>query len=102
MMMNGYEEVKDVYTIEVLADGLSHYIRAAVLQALKKKQKMRIPELLKVLKDQDLPVERNSIRPHLYKLMYSGIIEITRIEGKDYVILKKDVKILVREVRNDE
>ncbi|EDY34219.1 hypothetical protein ABOONEI_2931 [Aciduliprofundum boonei T469] len=34
--------------------------------------------------------------------MYSGIIEIIRIEGKDYVILKKDVKILVREVRNDE
>ena len=100
--MKDYHEIKDIYETEVIADGLSHFIRVAIVQALRKNKIMRIPELLKILKDQGLPVERNSIRPHLYKLMYSGIVEISRIEGKDYVILKKDVKILVKEVRENE
>jgi DNA-binding transcriptional ArsR family regulator len=104
-MMKDFREVKDIYEIEVIADGISHFIRVAILQALRKNPKMRVPDLLKNLKAQGLAVERNSIRPHLYKLMYSGIIEISRIEGKDYVILKKDVKILVKdmeEVRENE
>ena len=101
-MMDDYYEVTDIYQTEVIADGLSHYIRVAIVNVLRDHKKIRIPELLKILKSQKLPVERNSIRPHLYKLMYSGIIDIPRIEGKDYVVLKKDVKILVKEVEIDE
>lgn len=99
--MGEYQEIKDMYQVEIIADGLSHYIRVAIMNVLRDNPKLRIPELLKILKDQGLPVERNSIRPHLYKLMYSGLIEISRIEGKDYVILKKDVKILAKEVDED-
>lgn len=97
-MMSEYTELDDIYQTEVIADGMSHYIRVAIVRILRDHRKIRIPELLKMLKEQGLPVERNSIRPHLYKLMYAGIIEIPRIEGKDYVMLKKDVKILVKEV----
>ncbi|EDY36447.1 hypothetical protein ABOONEI_437 [Aciduliprofundum boonei T469] len=39
---------------------------------------------------------------HIPKLVFAGIVELTKINGRDALILKKDVRVFVKEVEKDE
>ena len=96
--MLGYEEIKDPYRIEDVADAISHHIRAMILEILRKRKSITIGDLIRELqKKYDVQMTHGNIRVHLMKMAVKGIVELTKIDGKDGVILKKDIKILIKE-----
>ena len=100
--MEDFIEVKDAYKVGELCDALSNAIRVEILSVLREHKKLTIGDLLRELEKRGLKMSHAGIRMHIPKLVFSGIVEVTKIDGKDGVVLKKDVRIYVKEVRADE
>ena len=101
--MLDYEEIENPYEVEKLADAVSHHIRYMVMIILRKHKVMTIGDLMRELERKfGVKMTHGNIRAHLMKMVVYDIVEITKIEGKDAVVLKKDVKIFVKEVKGNE
>ena len=97
-----YEEVEDPYIIEDFADAISNHIRVMILEILRKKKSITIGDLLRELeKKYSVRMTHGNVRVHLMKMAIKGIVELTKIDGKDGVILKKDIRIFVKEVEQN-
>ena len=97
--MKEYVELKSPYEIEEVCDALSNHIRVEILNVLREHPRITIGDLIRELEKKGIKMSHASVRTHIPKLVFSGLVEITKIEGKDALILKKDVKVLVREVK---
>jgi len=94
-----YEEVKDPYEVEEIADAISHHIRYMILMVLRKHRSMSIGDLIRELERKfDVKITHGNIRVHLMKMALLGIVDMIKIDGKDAVILKKDIKLYMKEV----
>ena len=101
--MLDYEETENPYEVEKLADAISHHIRYMVMIILREHKTMTIGDLLRELERRyNVKMTHGNIRAHLMKMVVYDIVEITKIDGKDAVALKKDVKIFVKEVERNE
>lgn len=101
--MLDYDEIENPYEVENLADAISHHIRYMVMVILRKHKAMTIGDLMRELEKKfGVRMTHGNIRAHLMKMVIPGIIEITKMDGKDAVILKKDIKIFVKEVEGNE
>ena len=103
MTMIEYEEVTDPYEVEDLADAISHHIRYMILIILRKQKEMSIGDLIRELERRfKIKITHGNIRVHLMKMALLGIVEMTKIGGKDAVVLKKDIKIFLKEGDGNE
>ena len=96
--MEGYSELKDSHEIEEVCDALSNSIRVEIVEVLREHHEITVGDLLRELEKRGIRMSHAGIRMHLPKLTFSGIIAMTKIDGKDGVVLKKDVRIFVKEV----
>ncbi len=97
-----YEEVADPYVVEDVADAISNHIRVMILEVLRKHKAITIGDLIRELeKRYSVKMTHGNIRVHLMKMALKGIVEMTKIDGKDAVVLKKDVRIFVKEVEEN-
>ena len=100
--MEGYGELEDSYEIEEACDALSNHIRVEIIKVLREHHAMTIGDLLRELEKRGMKMSHASIRTHIPKLVFSGLVEMSKIDGKDAVVLKKDVRIFVKEVEESE
>ena len=101
--MLDYEEVEDPYTVEDVADAISNHIRVMILEILRKKKEITIGDLLRELeKRYSVKMTHGNVRVHLMKMAIKGIVELIKIDGKDGVILRKDIRIFVKVVDKNE
>ena len=101
--MLDYEEIENPYEVENLADAISHHIRYMVMIILREHKAMTIGDLMRELERKfGVKMTHGNIRAHLMKMVVYDIVEITKIDGKDAVVLKKDVKIFVKEAKRNE
>ncbi len=102
-VMIEYEEIEDPYEVEEIADAISHHIRYMILMVLRKNKIISIGDLIRELERKfNVKITHGNIRVHLMKMALLGILELKKIDGYDGVILRKDVKIYVKEVDIDE
>ncbi len=101
--MRDYEEVEDPYVVEDVADAISNHIRVMILEILRKRKEMTIGDLLRELERKySVKMTHGNVRVHLMKMAIKGIVELVKIDGKDGVVLKKDIRIYVKEVEESE
>ncbi len=96
--MEGYKEVEDSYQIGYLCDALSNPIRVEILSILREHNKITIGDLLREMEKRGMKMSHAGIRMHIPKLVFSGIVEMVKIDGKDGIELKKDIRIYMKEV----
>ena len=102
MTLKGYSEVEDSYKIEEVCDALSNHIRVEILKVLRENPVITIGDLLRELEKRGFKMSHASIRMHIPKLVFSGLVGKIKIDGKDGVVLKKDIRIYVKEVEESE
>ncbi|GEM_PF-3948244 len=96
--MEDYKEIRDIYQIGDLCDALSNPIRVEILSILRDHNKITIGELLREMEKRGMKMSHAGIRMHIPKLVFSGIVEMIKIDGKDGIVLKKDIRIYAKEV----
>jgi len=100
--LEGYEELKDTYKQEEICDALSSMVRIEILKVMRDNPKITVGDLIRELEKRGLKMSHSGIRMHIPKLVFAGIVELTKINGRDALILKKDVRVFVKEVEKDE
>ncbi len=100
--LQGYEELKDTYGQEEICDALSSTVRIEILKVLREHPEITVGDLLRELEKRGVKMSHSGVRMHIPKLVFSGIVELTKINGRDALILKKDVRVFVKEVKKNE
>ncbi len=99
--LDDFNEIRDSYIEAEICDALSNTIRVEILSVLREKREISIGDLLRYLEKKGLKLTHAGIRMHIPKLVFTGLVEMIKIDGKDGLKLKKDVRIFVKEVEEN-
>jgi len=94
----------DADNLANIALGLSHPTRIQIMEFLKEKNKgLFLTEIVEeISKIENYKSEFQSVKGHVLKMHFAGIVELTQKDGQYYVQLLKDVKIEVKDVSRDK
>lgn len=73
-------------------DALGHPIRIAIQRALREQKRMSMPELRKAVSEAYIPIDTRNLQFHLFKMQVAGVVRVTKVAGRDTVVLVRDVK----------
>lgn len=91
--------VKDPIEISRLCEGLSHPVRAKIVELLEEVGDLPLHEIDKKLRGSKFERSYQTISSHVKKMESSGIVEMSK-DDKDItiVVLKKRIEIIVEDV----
>lgn len=91
--------VKDPIWISRLCEGLSHPVRAKILELLEEIGDLPLHEIVKKLRGSEFEKSYQTISAHVKKMESCGIVEMSK-NDKDItiVVLKKKIEILAEDV----
>jgi len=93
-----WREATDPSEASLVCEGLAHPFRIKALQVLREHGgKMKLYDLFKECnKEEEYGQQFGVVKGHVEKMRICGLVDLVKERGKYTVILKKDVKILVK------
>jgi DNA-binding transcriptional ArsR family regulator len=93
------KSISDLYEVSRICTGISHPVRAKIMELLENNGKIPLHEIDKKLRGTEFEKSYNTIQGHVKKMESCGLVEILK-NDKDItiVVLKKKIEIIAEDV----